>query len=307
MNVKHAALFELLHKSFHADIDGSMEDYRSYVDALGYITNKLHEGKVEVPHWRAYEEAQILKFILHSSSILQLIKGTPLKSVSTGEDVLVKDLSSILLLIRAQIENYLVLEYLTMQPKSDDEGELRFWFYELSGLAHRQKYIAREKEFIEKKAREKQQIAALILKILHSPLFPTLLPDLQKNLKSGKRLNKVLPSIESLIAGSSLATDLFQSSWKLYSNYAHSELLSSMQLNGYVMNPKEQSKMIFNAFQLSTMLVCKVIKDLVALFPTSEIVYNTLPETLTTKIDFWSKAVEQKSSTTVGAQGVEAV
>jgi hypothetical protein len=77
--------------------------------------------------------------------------------------------------------------------------------------------------------------------------------------------------------------------WRLYSNYAHSEFIGADQLKAYTKDHNELLKTLFLSVEQATIPLCILIKDLVRLFKINEIKYNTLSSELIHKIDFWDK------------------
>ena len=157
--------------------------------------------------WKKYLEVQSVKFTMHSYSLAHLCKGTSIKNVGTNEEIKYPDLGSIFLLRRAQIENYLMFYYLNIQPQTKDEGELRYYLYELSGFSHRQQYDAINPESIKKKEAEKKEIELLKERIKNNSAFQNL--PLQKQNHLLENVPSKLIGWEKLIESSHLKTELF--------------------------------------------------------------------------------------------------
>jgi hypothetical protein len=266
-----------------SDFKAKLIDYKEFVSTLIEFTDNLHTAKVKTEYWKQYFEIQLVKFSLHSSSLAYLLEGTPIRMRKN----LIKypDLGSIYLLCRAQIENYLMFYYLNIQPQSFEEGEFKYLLYELSGLTRRQEFNVGTKEQNAKKEKERLEIEDIIVKIKNNKYFQKLPLDKQNYLISS-RPSRIM-GWEKLIECSQLDTEFFLGVWKLYSNYSHSEMIGAIQIKGYVEKPEELDRTLSSTLNQANMLTCTAIKDLVTLFKTSEIVFNTLPFDLKTKIDFW--------------------
>jgi hypothetical protein len=220
------------------------------------------------------------------------MKGTPIKINKKGKTITYQDIGTIYLLVRAQIENYLMFYYLNIQPETFEQGEFRYLLYELSGLSHRQQFNVGTEDQRLKKENEKKEIDVLMDKIKQNKYFLNL-PKREQNQLLKSRPSRTM-GWEKLIENSQLNTEFFLGVWRLYSNYSHSEMIGSIQMKAYIKKPDELRRVLFSTLQHTNMLTCVAIKDLVKLFKTSEIVYNTLPIELKTKIEFWHQmAIEQ--------------
>jgi hypothetical protein len=267
-----------------SDFKIKLKDYKEFVSTLIEFTDNLHTAKVKTEYWKQYFEIQLFKFSLHSSSLAYLLEGTPIVAKSFKQ-IKYPDLGSIYLLCRAQIENYLMFYYLNIQPQTFEEGEFKYLLYELSGLTRRQEFDVSIKEQILKKEKERLLIEDIIVKIKNNKYFKELPLSKQNQLLSDRPSRTM--GWEKLIECSQLDTEFFLGVWKLYSNYTHSEMIGSIQIKGYVEKPEELDRTLSSTLNQANMLTCIAIKDLVKLFKTSEIIYNTLTDDLRTKIEFW--------------------
>jgi hypothetical protein len=286
MNVKDRTLLNLYVTSTSRDFNSHLLEFQEIIEALITICDRLHDAKVSTEYWKQHLEILSAKFALHSSSLAVLFKGTPIKNL-TDEKIAKKypDMGSIFTLSRAQMESYLMFYYLNVQPKSFEEGELRYLLYEVSGLAHRQQYPASTPEYITKKEKERNELDGILGKIRANKFFQSLPENKQKQLLADKPAR--IMGWEKLIISSHLHTEFALNLWKLQSNYAHSEMVSAIQIKNYVYNRKDLDDMLFFALERSVSLVCVAIKDLTKLFKAAEITYNGLPFPMITKINFW--------------------
>jgi hypothetical protein len=264
-----------------------LKDFHEFIDTLVSLTANLHTAHVTFEFWKRYLEVQLVKFSMHSASLAYLLKGTPIKDIETNKEFKYPDLGSIFLLRRAQIENYLMFYYLNIQPSTNEEGIFRYLLYELSGLSHRQTIPAIQPDTIQKKENERKEIENIIKEIKKNKIYQAL------PLKNQNQLLKTRPARimgwEKLIQSSGLNTEQFLTSWKLCSNYSHSEMIGSIQIESSIKNPDELKWVLFLALEQSIITTCILIKDMTKLFKSTEITYNALPVSLTTKIDMWCK------------------
>lgn len=285
MNAKDHTLLELFARSRNKDFSARLKEFHEFIETLILLTDKLHDAKVSAEYWKQHLEILAVKFTLHSSSLALLFKGTPIKNIASGKPITYPDIGSIFLLSRAHLESYLMFYYLNVQPKTFEEGEFRYLLYEVSGLAHRQQNDAVMPEHIVKKEKEKKEMDELLEKIKQNKFFQNLPIQKQNHLLETKPARLI--GWEKLIASSHLHTEFVLGLWKLQSNYAHSEMVSAMQMKGYAYNRNQVDEVLFFALERSITLVCVMIKDLVKMFKTAEITYIAFPLPLTIKIDFW--------------------
>ena len=94
-----------------------------------------------------------------------------------------------------------------------------------------------------------------------------------------------------MIEGSSLDTKSFGSTYSLFSNYAHSEYLSLLQIQESKFNYSNKEIRSFINYSLSTvkMLHCQLIFHLTARYKSAEILFNAVNSDLQRTINFWSK------------------
>lgn len=286
LNAKDQVLLDLLLKSESKDFASRFKEFQQFIETLILLTDKLNDANVQAEYWKQHLEILAAKFTLHSSSLGLLMKGTPIKNISSGTPLLYPDIGSIFLLSRAHLECYLMFYYLNVQPKTFEEGELRYLLYEVSGLAHRQKNEAVMPEHVAKKSKEKKALDDMIVKIKQNTFFQGLPLPKQNDLLQKKQAK--IMGWEQLIISSHLETEYVLGLWRLQSNYAHSEMVSAIQMKGYAYSRKETDEMLFFILERSITLVAVMIKDLVKLFKTTEITYIALPFPLTTKINFWA-------------------
>jgi hypothetical protein len=146
--------------------------------------------------------------------------------------------------------------------------------------------------YAKKKQIEKEQINDIIEKIKCNDYFKNLPAKDQAKFIS-KRVAARLLGWESLINESHLKTEFFLHLWRLYSNYAHSEMISAIQIRDYANNSEQLNETIYMVVKQSLMLVCVAIYDINSTFKTSEIILNTYSNDILTKIEMWNKIAKK--------------
>ncbi|MCD4663760.1 MAG: hypothetical protein K8R68_00725, partial [Bacteroidales bacterium] len=232
-------------------------------------------------------ESSLIRFSLNSFSISTLAKGTLLNLNIRNKQILIHDLSSIYLLARSQIEAYFMFYYLFNQPKTDSEGEFRFLLYCISGLKKRQEFNITSSEYKAKQNKELKDISILIERLNNNKFFQSLESQKQKDLLN--RFPAKILGWERLIKSSNVSKyDFILQSWKLYSNYAHSEYISTLQYKDIYKNKETLKIMIYHTIEKSHIVSILQLRSLLMLFPDLNKSYNKLNIKHKTIIEFWA-------------------
>lgn len=232
------------------------------------LIDHLHTLKVEIEHHQRFLEIQCVKYSFHTATLLDLFNGTQIRNVKFP------DYNSILLLLRAQLEAYLMFYYLNVDGIGIDEKELRLMLFEASSLTHRQKFRVSTVENHKKKSDELVLLENLKTRITANLYFQTFTPKKQRSLLKG--LPPRLFGWVELIKNSHLRDELFVDIWSLCSNYAHSEYLSLVQFKGYISNGTELSRSLEQVLRQSIILTTVMCFDLLELFPQLMPFYNKI-------------------------------
>jgi len=251
------------------------------------LTSFLDEEKIQIEFWKEHFEILLVKYSFHSSLLLKIIEGTQIIDLE-NRIVVMQDISSLRIIARVMIENYLTIYDLFFSPKSNSEGEMRFYLYELSGLTSRQKFEAKNHENIIKKEIEKNRIAEIQELLKVNEYFMSLESKYQKATLSGKSSREI--SWEKLIEKSDIQSKLFRSLWRLFSNTAHSELLGAIQLKETIKNGQEKEiEEIFTTLFSCVLLNSCLIVNFLDLYPNSKRIFKNNSTDLYNKINVWSK------------------
>lgn len=257
------------------------------------LTNSFYEDKVQIEYWKEHIEILLLKYSFHCSSFVKLLDGTTIID-NNGEEITFQDIPTLQIILRAAIENYLTINYLYFEPKNNDEGEFRYYLYQISGLNARQKFSFTNEEHIQKQMSEKLVMDQIISKLKENNHFKSLSLQVQKDIL--KRKSARIDGWEKMIEKSDLKGEMFASIWKLFSNTAHSEALGATQFKEYMISEKKhlQSEIARNIFCFIIMnasLITK-IKDN---YPFTQKTFNDIPFDFNTQIEFWKNVAQNKN------------
>lgn len=277
----HTARIQQIYKS--RDIESSLKDYSDIIFVLAYLSNSLYDGNVKLKSYQKFLEILLFKLIEHAGSAVDAIKGLNRRTHIESKTLTHIDLSSAYVLFRAIMESYLLNYYLNFDATDDVHGNFRMLLFERSGLKRRQTYEVTQQEGIEKLAKEKLEIEELTKEIQSNAYFQSLSPQRQKYLLTKDEAKEL--SYEDIIKKRGIINPQFYIMWRLYSNYAHSEFISLIQLKDYVANPTIVKANMNAAFMDQTLLLVLQITDLVKNFHSARIAYNKLPTDLYASIE----------------------
>jgi hypothetical protein len=274
------------------NIRDALEDLRAMHRCFVALIGVLENHQVTLPHqWYEYHQAIAIKFRLNIYSIIELYEIRD----NLPKGVIYHDLSSIYLLNRSLLETYLTFFYCYILPKSDEEGLTNYYIFKISGLVQRQGYgIDSPHELspdsIKQREDEKLKIKEYQLKLENLPFFVNLpfKPAERRKLIEGKYAKRF--GFVELIKLSELKDLLFADMWKLYSNYAHCELLGLLQINSYGEDPDSIDNALYGTLTNTLMVVSAMIADFVGVFKDTSVEKIDIPEldeVMMTLLLFW--------------------
>lgn len=262
-----------------------LEDFGALTELLNDLQDAINQARSPLKPWQVNLEVLTAKFSVLCSSILMLSHGTTI--TARKKSLAVHDLHSIYVLSRSLIENYLMIHYLNFSPLTDSQGEFRNNLYALSGLSRRQEFDIQIPEAKIKKRQEREQMLELESQIKKNDYF--------KSLESKKRnmLLKQTPAKEigweQLLKKARLQNREYLLFWKLSSNYAHSEYLSSIQLDQYFQNKTQMKEAVLTNLIQNIITLSVFISDLIDNFKSAKIRFNMAKLETRTKVEFWGK------------------
>lgn len=267
-----------------------IENLNELLEVQGFLIQTVYELKPKLKQGEAYIETLITKMIFTSKSVLCLIKGQDLEIYNSPNKIEILDTPSIFILTRSIIEIFLTLEYLYFDSKNSSENDFKFKLWRVSGFMSRQAFSSSiSNEFIEKLKKEELLIENIKNEIKLSPHYSKLKKqDLWKLDTFGlPRLN----SWGNLIKNSRLKSDIFEKGYGLYSNYAHSEYISMMQMNEGNLNKNDPNNISSaeTALIFIQMINSVTILLLLERFKELEKNYEEINDEIRVRIELWSR------------------
>lgn len=269
------------------DIQLSLE---KIISTNAEILQSIYDSKPKLEIGEVYIETLIMKIIFSSKSLIDLSKGTELNLNKFKAKLEIIDKPSMYILNRSIIECFLTLEYLFLNNLSREEQLFRYNLWRISGFVSRQNFKKNlQKSFEEKLLREKKEIEELKVEIKKSKYYSTLKEqDVWKLNTYG--LPRVI-SWSNLLEKSILKNELFDSTYKLYSNYAHSEFISIIQINEGSLNKTDEFNVssIYSTLFILKLINCITIIQLKEKFECTSLAFESIDEELKNSIEFWNK------------------
>lgn len=272
------------------DINALQTSLEKIISTSAEILQSIYDTKPKLEEGEVYIETLIMKILFTSKSLIDISKGTVLALPKFKVNLEIIDNPSMYILNRSIIECFLTLEYLYFNNLTREEQLFRYNLWRISGFVSRQNFKENlQKSFKEKLLREKKEIEKLKIEIKKCKYYSTLeKQDLWKLDTFG--LPRII-SWSKLLEKSILKSELFQSIYKLYSNYAHSEFISIIQINEGNLNKKNEfnlSNISSNLF-LTRIINCVTIVLLKEKFECTSLAYENIDEELKYSIEFWHK------------------
>jgi hypothetical protein len=287
---KEEKIIALLKEANNTDLPSLQKSLDLILKGHADILQSIYEMKPKLAEGEVFIETLIMKIIFASKSILDLSQGSDFITLKGDKKLEIIDTPSIYILTRSIMEAFLTLEYLFFNDLETEERLYRYNLWRVSGFMSRQNHVGQlEKKNAEKLEREKKLITELKVKIKKSKYFSSL--KKQQIWKLDKYGLPRLISWLDLLKESRLKSRFFENTYKLYSNYAHSEYISMIQIN-------EGSLSKFAPFNISTtetsinnvrMINCLTVLLLKDRFDCTGLAYNKLSEELRFTIEFWEK------------------
>lgn len=288
---------EIWRKYQNSNIEEDAKDIRNILDALIILQQYIVDSKIKIPAWKVNIDTLTSKFILHTNTLTNIALGTNLQSSLLKEDLRIIDIPSIIVLLRTQLECFLMFDFIYHQPDSDLEKEFRFWVWKYDNLIMRNKIPVRTEKLKSQKIEDQSEILELKDKIENSPLFSKYTKQQRKEiLKKGN--SKLFKSWTDLIDLANLNDHIFSGFYSILSSYTHSGMHSLMNLRhhqlGYHKNHSSCHLFVF----YSKLILCVYIQRFKNSFKSAEIKYNTLPGDTKNEIEFFCQLVDKRQYTT---------
>jgi len=255
-------------------VNFNFDTYKNETSILIDVLFKLREAltgtqinKKEL-NWKPLSCDILFKFIMNAITLSNILNGSKFitEILKKPNKLIFYDISSIFVLLRELLENYLTFNYLFIHAKSSKDIDLRVNLFKYKGLQRRQNYeIIPENH--QTKITEKKEMDFLKKRIMGNPIKDNYVKIKNwVNFLENPNKNKLF-NWKEMIENSKLNSDYFVSFWALLSNYAHSEYVSIIQIKDAYNNPDKsflyESKKVYESLLI---LLSLSIKDFVVLF-----------------------------------------
>ncbi len=258
------------------------------------LIQSIYDSKPKLGEGEVFIETLSIKILLASKSIIELGNGTKVSALTKDSNVKLLDFPSINILTRSIIEAFLTMEYLFYNNLDKEERIFRFYIWQISGYKSRQSFFEKsqglKQNITDKLQTELNEIERLLSIIEKSPYYKKM--DKQSLWKLDKYGLPRLVSWQKLLEQSILKTSMFETSYKLYSNYAHSEFISLIQMNGKdTLNKgsKKNDNAILNSLRVVKMINCISMVCLKNKFDFTSKVFEQFDNETKTTILFWNE------------------
>lgn len=235
----------------------------------------------------AYIETLLTKILLATKTAMGISEGQNLKVLE--KEIQVIDISSLYVIARTVLECFLTIEYLFINQITQEERIFRFNLWKVAGFMMRQQVINESnQDHAEKIESERIEIEKLKHEIKDSEFYSQLTKnDIWKLDKFG--IPRTI-SWSKLLDKSCITNNLLDGYYKLYSNYAHSEFVSIMQLNQmnlHISNPIALDNITLSLNNIR-IINCVAINLFLQKFEDSKLIYDRFDPRTKYIIDFWN-------------------
>jgi hypothetical protein len=288
---KDIRAIELLQQYDRQDFEHNLKEYHNLIDTLIFLNETLRLENTQIPYWQKYSETLLFKFCLHGLTLRNICSGVILQSTYFDKELSgakIIDISSAKVVLRSQLETFLMYYYIYVNPANDDEKQLRYHAWIYSALLQRQNFPTTTEFGKNQKKNDLVEIERIKIEIQKLTSFKKLSAKQQKALLengSGKLFNHWAQILKE--TGFS-ETHAFSIIYNYLSIYSHSEGLSAIQLNGTSFAYEKNKEQVDLDIHNSKLLVCLMITAITKLFVPVKMKYNTLPDNLRYDIEIYS-------------------
>lgn len=279
--------FEIANRIYK--VKDELAEYYKFIDTLLYLNEVLKEKNVQIPYWKKFSETLLFKICLHGISIHNIISGFELNSnyISEINKHKIVDRASSIVILRSQLEAFLMYRHLYVNTKNDDEREFRYLAWIYASLKMRQKYPENTSVGKRKRAEEKIEIEKIQERIQGLNSFDEL-SDKQKIAIFKEGSSKLFKHWSTILVESGYSENhIFSIEYKYWSTYAHSEGLSIMQLHDSTFRKNENDTSVISDIHSSKLLISSMIIFLCNSFEEVKSRFNTLPMVLQFDIEYF--------------------
>lgn len=272
-----------------------LSDYHIFLDTLVYLNESLRIGKEPIKYWQKYSESLLLKITFHGFTIHRIYSGIILKSSYYPKELnnkVIVDHASARTVLRSQLESYLMFIHIYLNPKSEEEKELRYLSWILAGLYQRQKFPSKTSFAKNKIALEKTEIEEIKYKIENMNSFRDLTDKQKKELLTNGSTKFFSHWIKIFKESGYDENHILYISYKYWSAYSHSEGISAIQLHDLNLKYDDKDIGAISDIVISKLLICNMIILVKNLYKTARDSYMSLPINLRSKIEYNAKLLK---------------
>lgn len=275
-----------------------VNDYKELLDVLILLQDYLVKSGFKVPNHIAHIDTLISKIIFHSNTIYHLLNGIDLEIKPEKVKTKILDMPSLYVLLRSQLENFLIFDFIYIQAKSEEETIFRYnnWLY--AGYLSRRDIPAESENAKKMKESDLKEIERLKIEIQNSKFFKSFSKDQQKTLIN-KGNDRVFHSWLTIMIAAGFGERTSKSFYKLISAYAHSSSVSIFNFTELKAGYTENNDMANLIVSLSKVILSKFIRGFKQKVKVVEFRYNMLNPDLIATIEFYASMLEKKSRFTI--------
>jgi hypothetical protein len=298
MTSKERILIEAFLDFNKRDLRKQVKDYKEFLDVLILLQDHLVKSGIKVPNHIAHIDTLISKIIFHSNTIYHLLNGIDLEIKPEKVKTKILDIPSLYVLLRSQLENFLIFDFIYCQSKSEEETIFRYnnWLY--AGYLTRRDIPAESESAKKMKESDLKEIERLKIELQNSKFFKTLSRDQQKTLIN-KGNDRVFHSWLTIMLAAGFGERTSGSLYKLITAYAHTTSVSIFNFTELKAGYSENNDMANLIVSLSKVILSKFIVRFKQKVKVVEFKYNMLNPDLIATIEFYSSMLEKKSRFTV--------
>lgn len=280
------------------NVSEARKKLNKFLDILIFLNEVLAEKKFKAEEQDIYSEQLLIKFYLHGLTIMKISDTYPIESQYYRKNVESKnnqskivDISSLMAIVRTQLETLLMYQHLYINNNDKDEQLLRFKSYILASLIYRKESTIREDDFIkEQKSKDAISIKNLREEIKGLKSFKNLSLKQQKTLLE-KGSTKLFKHWDTIFKESGFHEGgIFSKLYYLLSAYSHSEGLVVIQLKkALYFNSKYNNEAIFRFVYFSLIMTAMMIKNITNKFDLVKERYNEISDEDKFEINLFSQ------------------
>lgn len=294
ISVKDKILIEAFLDFNKRNLPKQVKDYKDILDTLILLQDFLVKSGAKVPNHIVHIDTLISKIIFHSNTIYYLLNGIELEIKPSNFKTKIIDIPSLFVLLRSQLENFLIFDFIYCQSQNEDEKIFRYnnWLY--CGYLSRQTVPAETEQTKKMKELDLKEIERLKGLLQNSIYFKSFTLDQQKRLINNGN-DRLFHGWVKIMIAAGFGQRTSGSFYKLISSYAHTSSISIFNFAELKAGYSENNDLANLIVSLSKVILSKFVVKFKQQVKTVELKYNMLNQDLITMIEFYSSMLENKS------------